>query len=84
MPKSTFTRDSDLLRQLLIDARKARGLTQAALACLLARPQSFVSKYEQGERRLDLIEFLQVTDAIGVDPCRLIRRLRPAPRAVLQ
>ena len=40
----------------LRQARKARGLTQAELAELLAKPQSYVSKVETCERRLDLIE----------------------------
>jgi transcriptional regulator with XRE-family HTH domain len=51
-----------LLRQLRLDAR----LTQMALAKRLARPQSFVSKYESGERRLDLIELRQVCLVLGI------------------
>lgn len=51
---------------MLIDARRRAGLTQSALAARLARPQSFVSKYERGERRLDVIEFLEVSEALGV------------------
>ena len=41
----------------------------------LKRPQSFVAKYEGGERRLDVIEFLTIAKAIGADPLRLIKRL---------
>jgi transcriptional regulator with XRE-family HTH domain len=51
-----------LLRQLRLDA----GLTQMALAKRLFRPQSFVSKYESGERRLDLIELRQVCLVLGI------------------
>src|SRR5215469_4373107 len=48
------------LRELLVKARKSAGLTQTDLAVRLKRPQSFVSKYERGERRLDLVEFGEV------------------------
>ena len=51
-------------------------LTQAHVAARLERPQSFVAKYEGGERRLDVIEFLEVAEAIGFDPTEFIRRLR--------
>lgn len=62
------------LRNLLAQERKAAGLTQAELAARLERPQSFVSKYERGERRLDVIEFGEVARAIGLDPLRFLRK----------
>lgn len=61
-------------RILLVEARKGAGLTQAELSRRLIRPQSFVSKYERGERRLDVVEFGAVAKAIGVDPLRFLRR----------
>jgi transcriptional regulator with XRE-family HTH domain len=73
--KSVFTPRYDRLRALLIDARKSAGLTQVELAERLRRPQSFVSKYERGERRLDVVEFLEVTDALEVQPAKLIERI---------
>lgn len=76
MPKSVFTPDYDGFRLLLIEARTIRGLTQLALAKKLGRPQSFVSKYERGERRLDVIEFLEVAQALGLDPPNFIRKLQ--------
>lgn len=62
-----------LLRSALCKARKARELTQTDLADRLVRPQSFVSKYESGERRLDVIEFLEVCEALDVRPASLLR-----------
>jgi transcriptional regulator with XRE-family HTH domain len=53
---------------MLIDARKAGGLTQVELCSRLHRPQSFVSKYERGERRLDIVEFGEVASALSIDP----------------
>ena len=51
------------------------GLTQADVAAKLKRPQSFVSKYESGERNLDVIEFLAVCRAVGVQPGGVIAEL---------
>jgi hypothetical protein len=42
----------------------------------LAKPPSYVAKYEGGDRRLDLLEFMDVAAAIGFDPCKLIRALK--------
>lgn len=63
------------LRQLLVQARAAAGLTQVELASRLERPQSFVSKFETAERRLDVIEFIEVCRALGVSPSKLLRKL---------
>ena len=71
--KSVYTERYERFRRLLIDAREVAGLTQVALAEKLSRPQSFVSKYEQGERRLDVVEFLEIAQAIGLDPCELLQ-----------
>ncbi len=65
---------------MLIDARKKAGLSQAQLAKRLAKPQSFVSKFERGERRLDVIEFKSVAQALGLDALRALRRLYREPR----
>lgn len=67
---------SDLYRnmiELLIAARKDAGLTQAEVGVRLKQRQTFVSKYELGERRLDVAEFVAVCRAIGVEPTTLIR-----------
>jgi len=56
----------------LVELRVERGLTQAQLAELMDRPQSFVSKVESGDRRLDLIEYVLWTRALQVDPAPLI------------
>ena len=61
-------------RELLVQARKQADLTQADLASRLERPQSFVSKFERGERRLDVVEFGEVAKALGIDPLRFLRR----------
>lgn len=75
MVKSVFTKSYEQLCQLLINARQNRDLTQADIAEKLQRPQSFVSKYERGERRLDLIEFLQIAAVLDVAPVSIIEKL---------
>ena len=77
MPKSIFSPEYNKLRQLLIAARQAKNLTQNQVAIRLGKPQSFISKYERGERRLDIIEFLHVTDALEISPLAMVMQLQP-------
>jgi transcriptional regulator with XRE-family HTH domain len=60
---------------LLVDIRRKAKLNQTEVARRLGKPQSYVAKYEGGERRLDVVEFLAVCDALGTDPVRTIRAL---------
>ena len=64
----------ELLR-LLTATRVKADLTQQDLAKQLRRHQSFVAKYEGGERRLEVIEFVQICRAIGVAPDAILRKL---------
>jgi transcriptional regulator with XRE-family HTH domain len=76
MPKTLRSPRQKKLQRLLIALRKEKGLTQTEVAARLKRPQSFVAKYEGGERRLDVIEFLDVAHALGADPQEIIASLR--------
>lgn len=73
--KSIFSDRYTKMLRLLITARKKKPLTQVELARQLKKPQSFVSKYELGERRIDVIEFMVICEAISADPCDIIRQL---------
>lgn len=73
MPQSLYSERYQLFCALLVERRKRAGLTQKAVAERLGKPQSFVAKYEQAERRLDVVEFLDVATAIGFDPTDVIR-----------
>lgn len=75
MTSSIFTRKYTIFRELLIEKRKNALVTQQTLAILLGKHQSFVSKYESGERRLDLIEFLEVMRALQADEFEFINEL---------
>lgn len=75
MPKSLRTSEQRLLQRLLIEMRTSAHLTQAQLAAKLERPQSFVAKYEGGERRLDVIEFCAIARALDQEPAATLARL---------
>ncbi|MER9839064.1 helix-turn-helix domain-containing protein [Mesorhizobium sp. M0145] len=76
MSKSLRSPRQRWLLKRLIAARKNIGFTQSQVAEMLSRPQSFVAKYEGGERGLDVIEFLDVTEALKIDPCELLAQMR--------
>ena len=76
MPNSLHERSYRVLIELVTEARRTRGITQESLAKVLGRSQSFVSKYERGERRIDVTEFFAIADALGVDGLSIIRRWR--------
>jgi transcriptional regulator with XRE-family HTH domain len=66
VPKSIYSAGQQKLQILLKSARREAGLSQVELAKKLGRPQSFVSKYESGERRLDLVELREICQALKI------------------
>lgn len=78
---SIYSDDYQLVIAMLKNARKARGITQVQLSVALGRPQSFVAKAENGERRLDIIEFIHLARLVGLDPASVIDKfyLRYSP-----
>ena len=75
MPGSLGTPRYNSLMVKLVELRKQSGMTQSQLAKKLNKPQSFVAKYEGGERRLDVIEFIDVVKALDVSPTIAIENL---------
>jgi transcriptional regulator with XRE-family HTH domain len=72
--KSTFSENYQRVIEELIAARKQRGVLQTAIATALGKPQSFVSKVEGRERRIDVVEFIEICRAIGVSPVEILRQ----------
>ncbi len=68
MGRSVHTKPYKDLLAIMIAARERAGLTQIDLAERIGQTQSFVSKYERGERRLDVVEFVEFVNAMGLDP----------------
>jgi transcriptional regulator with XRE-family HTH domain len=58
---------------MLIAVRENAGIRQQPLAAKLGKPQSFIAKYEGGERRIDLVEFIAIARALDADPVKLFR-----------
>jgi len=75
MSRSVFSGAYATFIAELVAARKTAGLTQVQLAERLSKPQSFVSKIERGERRIDVVEFCAMARAMGVEPASLLERI---------
>lgn len=73
MQKSLKSAQYARLIEVLVAARHEAGIRQQALATKLGRPQSFIAKYEGGERRIDVIEFIAIARALGADPLKLFK-----------
>lgn len=73
MAQSTHNLDYQLLLAVLKTARKRVGMSQVELATRLGNTQTFVSKCERGERRLDTVELIEFAEALGVSPLELIK-----------
>jgi transcriptional regulator with XRE-family HTH domain len=73
--KTLRSRGHRNLCDLLAEVRSAAGLTQRDLAGRLKRPHSFVAKIEAGERRVDVLEFIEIARALKADPHKLFARL---------
>ena len=74
MAKSIYSAGQERLQKLLREVRKENGLTQSDLAARLKKPQSFVSKYESGERRLDLVELEEICKKVGIGLVTFVQR----------
>ena len=68
------------LIEFVIKQRKAAGLTQVQVAKRLRRYQSYVTLLETGQRRIDVVEFIEIADAIGFDAATVVRRLYKIPK----
>ena len=73
--KTTFTPEHATFVRLLVEARKAAGLNQSDLAKRLGTYRNFISQYEAGQRRLDIIQIIRICQAIGVAPDEFVKQL---------
>ena len=82
MQKSLKSAEYARFIALLVAVRKDADIRQQALAKALGKPQSFVAKYEGGERRIDVVEFIAIARALKADPVKLFREfVANKPRA---
>jgi transcriptional regulator with XRE-family HTH domain len=70
-----------ILGEVLVRARERAGLKQSEVAARLGLPASYLSKIENGTRRLDVIELIQIAEAMDTDPAEIVREVgRRRPR----
>jgi len=77
MKHNRYAANEEHLRRLLRQRREKNGMTQAVLAAALRQHQSFVSKYEAGERLLSFVETIDVCRALNLDPKTLLKEYLP-------
>jgi transcriptional regulator with XRE-family HTH domain len=70
--------------RVLVSARKAAGLTQRELAAKMGRTYSVIANIERGERQIDVVEFIAIARALGVDELELMRRIVEAVGPALE
>lgn len=68
MTNSIYTNEMLALRNWLKQERESRNLSMRALAERMDKPHSFIQKVEQGERRLDVVEYIWYCHTLGIDP----------------
>ena len=73
--KTLRSRGHQALIQVLVEAREKTGMTQRDLAARIKRPHSFVGRMEAGERRVDVIEFIEIAKVLEADPRELFGKL---------
>ncbi|EBJ2068787.1 XRE family transcriptional regulator [Salmonella enterica] len=72
---SIYSDEYQLVINILRNERIRKGLTQKNFADIVGKPQSFISKVESGERRLDFVEFIHLARLLSLDPCEIILKI---------
>ena len=79
MGKTLGSARHKLLVDFIVSKREATGLTQTQLAEKLGEYQSFVARLESGQRRIDVIEFVDISSALKFDPVAALRKITRLP-----
>lgn len=69
------------LAELLAQYRRQADLKQADVAQALGRYQPLITSMENGQRRIDVVELLELAEIIGFDPHAVIDKLMKTPKA---
>jgi len=78
--KTKLAEELKVLGEVLVRARERAGLKQSDVAARLSLPASYLSKVENGTRRLDVIELIQIAEAMNSDPADIVRDLKRSLR----
>ena len=74
--KTLNSRRHKSLVDLLVKRREVIGMTQAELAARLGQYQSFVARLESGQRRIDVVEFLELSEILGFDAVQAFKTIK--------
>ena len=80
MSKSLNSPRHEFIKNAFVKQRTAMGMTQAAVAEKLGKPQSYIAKIEGGERRIDLVELVDMAEVIELDVDARLRAMRKVRR----
>ncbi|KAA1051713.1 helix-turn-helix domain-containing protein [Pseudocitrobacter sp. 73] len=72
---SIYSQEYQLVISTLRNSRLEQGVTQTTLAKAFGKPQSFIAKVENGERRLDVVEFIHLAKLLSIDPASVIKKV---------
>lgn len=75
MPKTLGDQRHDELIRFLIEKRRNAGLKQVELAARMNVYQSFIARLESGERRVDVVELIKLSEVLEFDPAEIVRKL---------
>ncbi|KMW74319.1 DNA-binding protein [Photorhabdus luminescens subsp. luminescens] len=73
---SIYSEEYQHVIRLLRETRLEKGITQEKLAQAFGRPQSFIAKVENGERRLDVVEFVRIARLLSLDPAQIVDKIK--------
>ncbi len=76
MPRTLGSQRHEVLRKFIKEKREKADLTQHELARLIRRSQSYVATIETGQRRIDVVELVELAAALGFDPQAALRLVR--------
>ncbi|MBS9433212.1 MULTISPECIES: helix-turn-helix domain-containing protein [Photorhabdus] len=74
--KSIYSEEYQHVIRLLRETRLEKGITQEKLAQAFSRPQSFITKVENGERRLDVVEFVHMSRLLSLNPVQILDKIK--------
>ena len=75
MGKTLGSARQKALIEFLVTKRESKGMTQMQLAQGLGQYQSFVARIESGQRRIDVVEFLEIAEILSFDPCLVLKKI---------
>lgn len=82
MPNTHYRTETQLLSKRLREVREELGITQMDLSATLGQSQTFVSNLERGNRRIDIVELLDLCDALGIDLVEFLAEFQASVRAL--